>query len=97
MTVDSYVNDCVAFAEATKGWKSLDANKFFTTVGNGWEWSYDNMSGGINVAWAFHMEPVEIVKVAAKTYVEEVRKLLEQAIEEGWDEEQLKAILKLME
>lgn len=93
ITVKNYADICKSFSHDSSEWGSLSFEKFYTTDGSGWTESNDNAHGGIDVSWAFGMSDEAIDYTAAEQLFELLKEELQTAVDDGWDEEQLAAIL----
>ena len=83
MTYDEYLNACLKFAKDTKTWSWLDGSRWFTTNGGGdYEESCDNANGGINVAWAYKMNPDEVRKYAPQKFMDCCVEFLQLSIDD---------------
>lgn len=90
MTITAYTNAAIKFAKDSADWADMDTRAFYSTSGTDiWAETCDNAHGGLLLDWAFHLSEDEIRTSAPQ-------KMLDQAIDEGWDAEQLGAILELM-
>lgn len=97
MTIKTYIESCIKFAAETKNWGDMYEYSHYTTDGiGGWEESCDNAHGGLDVSWAFHESPEYIKAEAPQRFVDEIAAQLEQAIDEGWDTEQLGSLLEMV-
>ena len=93
-SVKKYAEICRNFAHDTKNLETLSTYHFYTTNSTSWEKTCDNAHGGIDVSWAFHLSDAEIDSRAAEILFENLKDLISQAIDEGWDAEQLKGIVE---
>lgn len=86
MTYDEYLSACLKFAkdtesEDTESWSWLDRSRWFTTNGNGeYEESSDNANGGIDVAWAYKMNPDKVRKYAPQEFMNRCVEFLDMAL-----------------
>ena len=94
MTYNNYLADCLTFAKETAKWAALD-HPYYTTSGAGWEASCDNNNGGIDVSWAFHLRAKEIRDAAPQHYADAIIELVQLAIDDEWDAEQMQSIVDL--
>ena len=97
MTINSYTNAAIKFAADSADWNELDSSAFYSTsVTDTWAETSDNAHGGLLLDWAFHLSEDEIRARAPQEMLDQLATQLEQAIDEGWDADQLGAILELM-
>ena len=96
MLLQDYISAAKTFAAETQEWGNLNGYSFYTTIGDAWQESCDNASGGIDISWAFHESAEKIEKEAGQHFVNEIADRLEQGIDEGWEADQLQEVLKLM-
>lgn len=83
MTYDEYLNACLKFAKDTENWSWLDRSRWFTTNGSGdYEESCDNANGGIDVAWAYKMNPDKVRKYAPQEFMDRCVEFLQLAIDD---------------
>lgn len=81
MKYGEYLNACLKFAKDTENWSWLDKSCWFTTNGGGdYEESCDNANGGINVAWAYKMNPDEVRKCAPQEFMDRCVEFLDLAL-----------------
>lgn len=95
MGLDYYINAAIKFAEDTKEWGWLSEQQWYTTTNstNNWIESSDNAHGGMDVSWAFHLSEKEIRERAPYQFINEIRELLQVAVDDGWDKDGLQSIL----
>ena len=97
MTINAYTTAALKFAADSAGWGSMEPCTFYSTsVSDTWSETSDNAHGGLLLDWAFHLSEDEIRARAPQEMLNQLASLLDQAIDEGWDADQLGAILKLM-
>lgn len=86
MKYDEYLNACLKFAKDTENWDAenwswLDRSRWFTTNGGGgYEESCDNANGGIDVAWAYKMDPDKVRKYAPQEFMDCCVEFLDMAL-----------------
>ena len=99
MGLDYYINVAIKFAEDTNGWEGVSAYRWYTTtnITNNWVESSDNAHGGMDVSWAFHLSEKEIRERAPYQFINDIRELLQVAVDDGWDKDGLQAILDLLD
>ena len=93
-TISAYTDACKKFSQDTQGWSCLPSTSFFTTRGDGWEESSDNAHDGVDVSWAFKRSGPEIEEAAAGALYELLMEELQVAVDDGWDSEQISAIVE---
>lgn len=68
--IDWYTRCCLLFAEDTANREALNRQLFYTTYElNGWRETPHNEHGGIDVSWAFHLDPDEIKAKATNEFL----------------------------
>lgn len=99
MALDYYINVAIKFAEDTKEWGGLPEQQWYTTTNstNNWIESSDNDHGGMDVSWAFHLSEKKIRELAPYQFINEIRELLQVAVDDGWDKDGLQSILDLLD
>lgn len=99
MALDYYINVAIKFAEDTMEWGGLPEQQWYTTTNstNNWIESSDNAHGGMDVSWAFHLSEKEIRERAPYQFINEIRELLQVAVDDGWDKDGLLSILDLLD
>lgn len=101
MRIETYTKAALQFAKDTAEWGGIDKYKFYMTTGyadTGYDWvESTNDDKGLDVSWAFHLEEKEIKEMSPSMFLEIIRSMLEQAIEEKWDTEQLSFILECID
>lgn len=93
-TVSAYAEICKAFAHDAAEWSSLPFSCFYTTDNGSWKESTDNAHNGIDVSWAYDMSDAEIDHAAAEKLFELLLEDVQTAVDDGWDAEQLAAVLE---
>ena len=97
MTITAYTNAAIKFAKDSADWADMDTRAFYSPSGTDiWAETCDNAHGGLLLDWAFHLSEDEIRTSAPQKMLDQLASMLDQAIDEGWDAEQLGAILELM-
>lgn len=97
MTIAAYTTAAIKFAADTAEWADLDPYAFyFTSVPDTWAETSDNANGGLLLDWAFHLSEDQIRARAPQEMLDQLAAMLDQAIDEGWNAEQLGAILEIM-
>lgn len=97
MTITAYTNAAIKFAKDSADWADMDTRAFYSTSGTDiWAETCDNAHGGLLLDLAFHLSEDEIRTSAPQKMLDQLASMLDQAIDEGWDAEQLGAILELM-
>lgn len=96
MTVKEYTAVCLNFAKETAEHSELSSTAFYTTRGSSWWETCDNSNGGIDVSWAFHQSEEYIKENAAQFFVDEIASLVNLAIDDEWDSEQLEYIAEMV-
>lgn len=97
MTITAYTNAAIKFAKDSADWADMDPRAFYSTSNTDiWEETCDNAHGGLLLDWAFHLSEDEIRASAPQKMLDQLASMLDQAIDEEWDAEQLGAILELM-
>lgn len=99
MALDYYTNIAIKFAEDTREWGGISEFVWYTTTNNTNDWveSSDNAHGGMDISWAFHLSEQEIKRIAPYQFINEIRELLQVAVDDGWDKDGLQAILDLLD
>lgn len=85
--------------EDTREWGGISEFVWYTTTNNTNDWveSSDNAHGGMDVSWAFHLSEQEIKRIAPYRFINEIRELLQVAVDDGWDKDGLQFILNLLD
>ena len=97
MTITAYTNAAIKFAKDSADWDEMNSRSFYSTsVTDIWAETCDNAHGGLLLGWAFHLSEDAIRARAPQEMLDQLAAMLDQAIDEGWDAEQLGAILELM-
>ena len=97
MTITAYTNAAIKFAKDSADWADMDPRAFYSTSNADiWAETCDNAHGGLLLDWAFHLSEDKIRASAPQKMLDQLASMLDQAIDEGWDAEQLVAILELM-
>lgn len=91
---ENYINTAKKFSHDTMDWTKL-GDGFYTSCKstNDWEESCDNSMNRIDVSWAFQMSEAEIEQQAISRLYEMLTEELQQAVDEGYDTEQLQCIV----
>lgn len=99
MTLDYYINTAIKFAEDTRERERLSEFTFYTTtnITNNWIESRDNTHGGMDISWAFHLSEQEIKKLAPYQFINKIIELLQVAVDDGWNKDELQFILDLLD
>lgn len=99
MALDYYTKIAIKFAEDTREWGGISEFVWYTTTNNTNDWveSSDNAHGGMDVSWAFHLPEKKIRELAPYRFINEIRELLQVAVDDGWDKDGLQSILDLLD
>lgn len=99
MGLDYYINVAIKFADDTREWGGLPEQGWYTTTNNTNDWieSSDNAHGGMDISWAFHLPESKIRELAPYEFINEIRELLQVAVDDGWDKGGLQSILDLLD
>jgi hypothetical protein len=99
MALDYYTNIAIKFAEDTREWGGISEFVWYTTTNNTNDWveSSDNAHGGMDISWAFHLTENKIRELAPYQFINEIRELLQLAVDDGWDKDGLQSILDLLD
>lgn len=97
MTIRDYEEICLKFAEETREWGGLDESQQYTTVSyDDWKESSDNVHGGLYINWAFHKDTAFIKENAAQELLNQIKQLIEQAVDEEWNFQQINEIAEII-
>lgn len=96
MTLENYKKVCKEFAKNTMEWGRLYDTAHYTTWGRGYNISADNIIGGIDVSWAFHLSEEEIEQRARKEYCYNIECLLRTADDDEWNDDEIDYIRELI-
>lgn len=91
--LSDYIDSALKFANDTADWGSLDQYKMYVTTSDGWKETCDNAGDGIDVSWAFHMSPADILRQAPMRYLECIRDEMQAAIDNDCDCEQFQTVV----
>lgn len=95
MNIKEYTEICLDFAKESSDWMRLDERQHYTTCSQGgWYESCDNADGGIDVSWAFHESESYIRERAPQKFVDKLLQIIQLAIDDEWDVEDLHYILE---
>lgn len=87
MTVKTYIDNCLQFAQDTREWGGLDEYRFYSTKEfGGWYESCDNAEGGLDVSWAFNLTAEQIRDEGAQRFVDELTTLIRCTADQCEDE-----------
>ncbi len=93
MTIREYTEAALKFAEASKGWTTLDESQFITTHEGSWEMTADNQNNGVGIEWAFHLDETAVRENAPEKLLDYIRSELAMAAAGGPEAQEIVACL----
>lgn len=76
------------------GGRLNDCSFYTTGYSEEWKETSDNAHGGIDLSWAFHKNQKFIKDNAAEYFIRNILEMIQLAVDDEWDFEQIESIIR---